>query len=117
MRLLPLTFFALVVLGTLLLLLPVARSAEGRADLVDAFFTSASAVTVTGLASVDTSTYWSPTGQAIILVLVEIGGLGIVALATVLGLFISSRRSSRRGTASRTSTTCRPPSGTACSTR
>ncbi|MGQ2911559.1 MULTISPECIES: TrkH family potassium uptake protein [unclassified Aeromicrobium] len=90
-RLLPLTFFALILLGTALLLMPVARSAQGRADVVDAFFTSASAVTVTGLASVDTSTYWSPAGQAIILVLVEIGGLGIVALATVLGLFIGGR--------------------------
>ena len=90
-RLLPLTFLALIVLGTILLLLPVARSAEGRANVVDAFFTSTSAVTVTGLATVDTSSYWSPTGQAIILVLVEIGGLGIVALATVLGLFIGGR--------------------------
>ncbi|RYY43029.1 MAG: TrkH family potassium uptake protein [Actinomycetales bacterium] len=90
-RLLPLTFFALILLGTALLLLPPARSAEGRADLVDALFTSTSAVTVTGLATVDTSTYWTPLGQAIILVLVEIGGLGIVALATVLGLFIGGR--------------------------
>lgn len=90
-RLLPLTFFTLILLGTALLLMPVARSTQGRADVVDAFFTSASAVTVTGLASVDTSTYWSPAGQAIILVLVEIGGLGIVALATVLGLFIGGR--------------------------
>ena len=56
-----------------------------------AFFTSASAVTVTGLATVDTSTYWSPAGQGIILALVEIGGLGIIALATVLGLFIGGR--------------------------
>ncbi|MCR4512177.1 TrkH family potassium uptake protein [Aeromicrobium sp. 50.2.37] len=90
-RLLPLSFLALILLGTLLLLLPHARSSEGRVDLVDALFTSSSAVTVTGLASVDTSTYWSPFGQAIILVLVELGGLGIVALATVLGLFIGGR--------------------------
>ena len=48
-------------------------------------------MTVTGLATVDTSTYWTPAGQAAILVLVEIGGLGIVALATVLGLFIGGR--------------------------
>ena len=90
-RLLPLTFLALILLGTLLLLLPFARSEEGSASLVDALFTSASAVTVTGLASVDTSTYWTPVGQGIILALVEIGGLGIIALATVLGLFIGGR--------------------------
>ena len=90
-RLLPLTFFALIVLGTLLLLLPVAREGAGSPSFMAAFFTSTSAVTVTGLATVDTGSYWSPTGQGIILALVEIGGLGIVALATVLGLFIGGR--------------------------
>ncbi len=90
-RLLPLTFFALILVGTLLLLLPVARSGQYAPGFMPAFFTSTSAVTVTGLATVDTSTYWSPAGQGIILVLVEIGGLGIVALATVLGLFIGGR--------------------------
>lgn len=91
MRLLPLTFFALILVGTALLLLPVARPGQYSPGLMPAFFTSTSAVTVTGLATVDTSTYWSPAGQAIILALVEIGGLGIVALATVLGLFIGGR--------------------------
>ncbi|GAA3510955.1 potassium transporter TrkG [Aeromicrobium panaciterrae] len=90
-RLLPLTFAALIVVGTLLLLLPVARAGEGSPSFMAALFTSASAVTVTGLATVDTSSYWSPTGQGIILALVEIGGLGIIALATVLGLFIGGR--------------------------
>lgn len=91
MRLLPLTFLTLILVGTALLLLPFARSGAESPDFMAAFFTSTSAVTVTGLASVDTSSYWSPAGQAIILVLVEIGGLGIVALATVLGLFIGGR--------------------------
>jgi trk system potassium uptake protein TrkH len=90
-RLLPLTFFALILLGTLLLMLPFARSGDGAPGFMPAFFTSTSAVTVTGLATVDTSTYWSPAGQGILLALVEIGGLGIVALATVLGLFIGGR--------------------------
>ncbi len=90
-RLLPLTFLALIVVGTLLLLLPVAREGTGSPSFMAAFFTSASAVTVTGLATVDTGTYWSSTGQGIILALVEIGGLGIIALATLLGLFIGGR--------------------------
>ncbi len=90
-RLLPLTFFALIVLGTLLLLLPMAREGHGAPSFMAAFFTSASAVTVTGLATVDTASYWSPTGQGIILALVQIGGLGIIALATLLGLFIGGR--------------------------
>lgn len=91
MRLLPLAFLALIIVGTLLLLLPVARTGEGSAGFMPAFFTSTSAATVTGLATVDTATYWSPAGQGILLVLVEVGGLGIIALATVLGLFIGGR--------------------------
>jgi trk system potassium uptake protein len=90
-RLLPLSFLALIAVGTIALLLPFARSGEGSASLPAAIFTSTSAVTVTGLATVDTSTYWTPAGQAIIVALCEIGGLGIVALATVLGLFIGGR--------------------------
>ena len=90
-RLLPLTFLALILIGTILLLLPFAREGHQSPDFMAAFFTSASAVTVTGLATVDTGTYWSHSGQAIILALVQIGGLGIVALATVLGLFIGGR--------------------------
>ena len=90
-RLLPLTFAALIVVGTLLLLLPIARAGEGSAGFMPALFTSTSAVTVTGLSTVDVSSYWTTTGQGIILALVELGGLGIVALATVLGLFIGGR--------------------------
>ncbi len=90
-RLLPLSFLGLIVVGTGALLLPFARSGEGSASLPAAIFTSTSAVTVTGLATVDTATYWTPAGQGIIVVLAEIGGLGIVALATVLGLFIGGR--------------------------
>ena len=90
-RLLPLTFMSLTVGGALLLLLPFASSGKGSASVPAAIFQSTSAVTVTGLATVDTSTYWTPAGQAIIMVLAEIGGLGIVALATVLGLFVGGR--------------------------
>ncbi|OUZ07280.1 ATPase [Aeromicrobium sp. PE09-221] len=90
-RLLPLAFLGLILIGTLLLLLPIARRGNASPDFLDAFFTATSAVTVTGLATVDTGTYWSPVGHAIILLLVEIGGIGIIALATILGLFIGGR--------------------------
>ncbi len=90
-RLLPLSFLALILVGTLLLLLPFTRTGPYELDFMAAFFTSGSAVTVTGLANVDTATYWTPAGQAIILFLVEVGGLGIIAMATVLGLFIGGR--------------------------
>lgn len=90
-RLLPLTFAALILVGTVLLLLPVAHVGAGSANFMAALFTSTSAVTVTGLSTVDTASYWTPAGQGIMLVLVELGGLGIIALATVLGLFIGGR--------------------------
>ncbi len=90
-RLLPLSFLALTLVGTVVLLVPVMTTGAGSAGFVDALFTATSAVTVTGLATVDTSAYWTPAGQAVILVLVQVGGLGIVAISTVLGLFIGGR--------------------------
>lgn len=90
-RLLPLAFLTLILVGTALLSMPFAYNGDDRNHVVPALFTSASAVTVTGLANVDTATYWTPAGQGIMLVLVEIGGLGIIAMATLLGLFIGGR--------------------------
>ena len=84
-------FAAAVVIGTLLLLLPVSRSATAGASLVDVLFVATSAVCVTGLSTVDTPVYWSGFGQAVILVLVQVGGFGIMSLATLLGLLTSDR--------------------------
>lgn len=84
--------FAVAVLaGTLLLMLPVARSGEGGAGAVEAFFTATSAVCVTGLVVVDTPTYWSGFGHVVILALIQVGGFGIMTLASLLGLLISHR--------------------------
>lgn len=101
-RLLPLAFFTLIVVGTLLLLMPFARAGKESPDFMDALFTSTSAVTITGLATVDTGSYWSPIGQAIILVLVELGGIGIIAMTTVLGLFVGGRLGLRTRLAAQT---------------
>lgn len=90
-RLLPLAFGGLIIIGTLLLLLPFSRAGGRDPAFMEAFFTSTSAVTVTGLATVDTGEYWSTAGQVIILLLVEVGGIGIIAMATILGLFIGGR--------------------------
>jgi trk system potassium uptake protein len=78
-------FLALILLGTLALLLP-ASSHGGRTDVVTAFFTATSAVCVTGLQVVDTGTYWTPSGQAVLMILMQLGGLGFVVGATVLHL-------------------------------
>lgn len=84
--------FALaIVVGSLLLLLPVSRSGEGGAPAIVALFTAASAVCVTGLVVVDTPTYWSGFGQAVILGLIQVGGLGIMTAASLLGLLVSRR--------------------------
>ncbi|HVE64450.1 MAG TPA: potassium transporter TrkG, partial [Mycobacteriales bacterium] len=84
-------FAAAVVVGTLLLLLPVSRSATSGASVVEALFVATSAVCVTGLSTVDTAVYWSGFGQAVIMVLIQVGGFGIMALATLLGLLVSRR--------------------------
>lgn len=90
-RIIPLAFLAVIGLGTAVLMLPVSRSDPGHAPFVIARFTATSAVCVTGLAATDTATYCSPFGQAIILVLAQIGGLGIMTGATLLGLLVSRR--------------------------
>ena len=82
---------AVVVLGTLLLLLPVARAGPGGAPVTTAFFTSVSAVSVTGLSTVDTATYWTGLGQAVIALLMQVGGLGITTGAALLGVLVSRR--------------------------
>lgn len=85
-RLVPLLFLGFIAAGTLLLMLPDARAGAGHAPLLTALFTATSAVSVTGLIVVDTPTYWSPLGQAIIMLLFQIGGLGIMTAATLLGM-------------------------------
>ena len=90
-RLVPLAFLAAITLGTLLLLLPAARVGPEGADLLTALFTATSAVCVTGLIVVDTPTYWTPFGQAVILGLIQIGGFGIMTGSTLLGVLISRR--------------------------
>lgn len=74
--------FGLVILvGCLLLMLPFATADNGGASFTDALFTSTSAVCVTGLVIHDTATYWTAFGQFIILLLIQIGGMGVVTVA------------------------------------
>lgn len=75
------TFLLAIFIGSVLLMLPFATR-YGHIAPVDALFTSASAVTVTGLAVVDTATYFTTFGQLIILVLIQIGGLGFMTFST-----------------------------------
>ncbi len=90
-RLVPIAFLVVIALGTLLLMLPVARAGAGSAPLLTALFTATSAVCVTGLVVQDMATYWSPAGHAVILALVQIGGFGIMSGATLLSLLVTRR--------------------------
>lgn len=74
-------FFSVIILGALLLMLPFATQAGTSTSFADTLFTSTSAVCVTGLVIHDTATYWSLFGQAIILLLIQIGGIGVVTVA------------------------------------
>ncbi|MCX2728330.1 TrkH family potassium uptake protein [Thermomicrobium sp. 4228-Ro] len=77
-------FALLIAIGTVLLSLPFASADGQRARLVDALFTATSAVCVTGLAVRDTATAWSGFGQAVILLLIQLGGFGFATSATLL---------------------------------
>ncbi|KUL22400.1 TrkH family potassium uptake protein [Actinoplanes awajinensis] len=90
-RIVPLAFLGAILLGTGLMMLPAARAEPGHAPLVTALFTAASAVCVTGLSVVDTPTYWSTFGHVLLTVLSQIGGFGIMTLATLLSLLVSRR--------------------------
>jgi potassium uptake TrkH family protein len=90
-RLVPLAFLAAITVGTVLLMLPASRTDDAAATVMPALFTSVSAVCVTGLVTVDTATFWTPFGQGVILGLIQVGGFGIMTLATLLGLLVSGR--------------------------
>jgi trk system potassium uptake protein TrkH len=75
------SFIALILAGTLLLMLPVSSRTEGSASFSDCLFTATSAVCVTGLVVRDTATYWTTFGQMIIMILIQIGGLGVITAA------------------------------------
>lgn len=86
-----LAFGLAAVLGTVLLMLPVATDHGDSTDFVSALFTATSAVCITGLAVVDTGTHWSLFGELVVLGLIQAGGLGVMTLASLLGLLVSRR--------------------------
>ena len=74
-------FAAVILTGALILMLPVSSAKGVWTPFVDALFTSTTSVCVTGLVTVDTGSHWSLFGQSVILLLIQIGGLGVVTLA------------------------------------
>ena len=77
-------FAGVILIGTLLLMLPFATNSGQNVSFWDALFTSTSAVCVTGLIVQDTAVYWSGFGQAVILLLIQIGGMGVITVAAAI---------------------------------
>ena len=84
-------FVAMILIGTLLLMIPAASSTPGSAGFSDCLFTATSAVCVTGLVVRDTATSWTPFGHAVIIALIQVGGLGVVTAAVMMS-FLSGKK-------------------------
>lgn len=79
-------FAVIILLGTLLLMLPISSKRETFSPFLDCLLTSTSAVCVTGLVVYDTAVHWTLFGQAVILILIQIGGMGVITVAAALSL-------------------------------
>ena len=90
-RIIILGFAGVILLGALLLMLPISSQKHVMTPFLDYLFTSTSAVCVTGLIVHDTATYWTSFGQLIILLLIQIGGMGVVTIACALAI-LSGRK-------------------------
>ncbi len=86
-----LVFTGLILLWTALLSLPIASRSHEVTPLADALFTAVSAICVTGLSTVDMATHWSLFGDLLILGGLQIGGIGVLTLASILGLTVTRR--------------------------
>ncbi|TCU67472.1 trk system potassium uptake protein TrkH [Tissierella praeacuta] len=90
-RVLALGFGSLILIGAILLNLPIATQGGKSIGFINALFTSASAVCVTGLVVVNTGEFWSLFGQIVIILLIQIGGLGFMTMATIGALIIGKK--------------------------
>ena len=84
-------FFIIITIGTLLLMLPFSSKSGQTTPFLDSLFTATSASCVTGLVTLDTFTHWSLFGQCVILVMIQLGGLGFMTIATFFVLLVNRR--------------------------
>jgi trk system potassium uptake protein TrkH len=87
-RLIVSSFFLIIVAGSILLTLPIASRSGQPTNYLHSFFTATSSTCVTGLVVFDTWTHWSAFGQAVILLMIQLGGLGLVTFTTGFTLFL-----------------------------
>ncbi len=90
-QVLALGFFIVIFIGAILLTLPISSESGESTNFLDALFTSTSAVCVTGLVTLDTGTYWNEFGQVVIMLLIEIGGLGFMSFATFIAVLLGKK--------------------------
>ncbi len=90
-QVLVLGFAGIIIFGAFLLTLPISTQSGAGTTFIDALFTATSAVCVTGLVVVDTGTHYSYFGQMVIILLIQVGGLGIMAMSTLFALLVGKR--------------------------
>ncbi|MBR6321717.1 MAG: Trk family potassium uptake protein, partial [Lachnospiraceae bacterium] len=84
-------FLALILVGTGLLMLPFATKDRAGASFADALFTATSATCVTGLIVRDTATYWSVFGKVVLIILIQIGGLGVITVSLLFAMLLKKK--------------------------
>ena len=90
-QILALGFLLVILVGALILTLPISTTSGESTNFLDALFTATSAVCVTGLIVVDTGTYWNAFGQTVIMILIEIGGLGFMSFTTLIAIILGKK--------------------------
>ena len=90
-QLIPLSFFLAIVVGTILLMLPISTVEGESTGIVTALFTATTSICVTGLVVVDSFAHWTLFGKIIILIMIQLGGLGIISVTSILMLAIHKK--------------------------
>ena len=87
-QIIALGFFLLILTGAILLSLPVSSASGKFTPFLNSFFTATSATCITGLVVYDTATHWSLFGKTVILMMIQIGGLGFMTIATLFSFMV-----------------------------
>ena len=84
-------FLLIIMVGTILLMLPISSASGEATSFIDALFTTVTSVCVTGLVTVTTATYWSMFGHVVILILIQLGGLGVICCGIAFVMLLKKR--------------------------
>jgi trk system potassium uptake protein TrkH len=85
------SFISALFIGAFLLMLPISTNSGHSTDFLTCVFTSTSSLCVTGLVMVDTATHWSFFGQCVILVLIQIGGMGVIVVTSIISVYLGKK--------------------------